>query len=135
MKGILADINARGQVDLVIALMQREAWKEFWDHLQLHYLRFSDVGLTSDSSDDVVWQTCQDHELILITDNRNLDGPDSLEATIRARNGPTCLPVFTIGNAKRLGQSHSYAVQIVERLLESLLQIDTLRGTGRMYLP
>ena len=135
MKGILADINAKGQVDLLIALAQGEAWKEFWDHLQLRYVQFSDVGLTAGSPDDVVWQTCQNHELVLVTDNRNLDGPDSLEATIRARNGPNCLPVFTIGNAQRLGQSHPYAVQIVERLLAALLEIDTLRGTGRMYLP
>jgi hypothetical protein len=113
----------------------RRPWKEFWDHLQLKYVHFADVGLALDSPDALVWQTCQDRELILITDNRNLDGPDSLEATIRAHNAANSLPVFTIADVQRLGQSHVYAFQVVERLLESLLRIDTLRGTGRLYVP
>ncbi len=59
--------------------MQAEPWIEFWDHLHLRYVQFSGVGLSPDSPDDVVWQTCQDHDLILVTDNRNRDGPDSQE--------------------------------------------------------
>ncbi len=122
-------------MDHLILLMQSEPWKVFWDHLHLDYFHFADVGLALDSPDAVVWQTCQERELILLTDNRNLDGADSLEATIRARNAPDSLPVFTIANVQRLGQSHVYALQVVESLVDALLRIDTLRGTGRLYLP
>ena len=135
MKGILADINAQGQVDKLALLLQGEPWKEFWDSLQIQYVHFADVGLVTESPDDPVWQTCQDRELILIPDNRNLDGPDSLEATIRARNAPTSLPVFTIADIQRLGLSHVHAAEVIESLLDLLLRIDTVRGTGRMYLP
>ena len=37
MKGILADINIQGYVDLLVVLMQAEPWKLFWDHLNLRY--------------------------------------------------------------------------------------------------
>lgn len=135
MNGLLADINAIGQVDHLVVLMQAEPWKEFWDHLNLQYLHFADVGLDADTPDSVVWRTCQDRQLVLITDNRNLDSPESLEATIRSENAPTSLPVFTIANIQRLAQSHVYTAQVIESLLDALLRIDTLRGTGRMYLP
>lgn len=45
MKGILADINIQGQVDLLVAQMQAEPWKLYWDDLGLEYHHFSDVGL------------------------------------------------------------------------------------------
>jgi hypothetical protein len=37
VKGLLADVNIQGQVDLLVAFMQAEPWKLFWDHLQLQY--------------------------------------------------------------------------------------------------
>lgn len=44
MKGILADINIQGHVDLLVKLMQAEPWKLFWEHLNLGYFRFAGVG-------------------------------------------------------------------------------------------
>ena len=81
-----------------LSLMQAEPWTVFWDHLHLQYCHFSDIGLAPDSLDSLVWKTCQNEELILLTDNRNEDTPDSLEATIRTLNSPVSLPVFTIAN-------------------------------------
>ena len=40
----------------------------------------------------------QAEHLILITDNRNLDSENSLEATIRRNNTPESLPIFTIAD-------------------------------------
>jgi hypothetical protein len=135
VKGLLADINIQGHVDLLVALMQAEPWKLFWDHLGLQYYHFADVGLPTSALDADVWQTCQDQELTLITDNRNMHDPDSLEATIQSRNTPGSLPVFTIADAPRLRASRDYADRVVEKLLDSLLIIDSLRGAGRLYLP
>jgi predicted nuclease of predicted toxin-antitoxin system len=115
--------------------MQTEPWKLFWDHLQLHYYHFSHVGLAPDTLDSIVWQTCQREELVLITDNRNKDDPDSLEATIRSRNTPTSLPVFTIANVSHLRASRHYADRVIDKFFDALLRIEALRGTGRLYLP
>ena len=135
MKGILADVNIQGHVDSLVHLMQAEPWKLFWDHVQLPYLHFADVGLDHDSPDALVWQTCQQREWVLITDNRNQKSHESLEATIRSQNAPTSLPVFTIANVPHLRQSRAYADRVIDKLLDSLLRIDALRGTGRLYLP
>ena len=135
MKGILSDVNIQGHVDLLVVLMQAEPWKLFWDHLQLQYSHFADVGLAPDALDSLVWETCQQRELVLVTENRNKSDADSLEATIQTRNTPTSLPVFTIANVPHLRASQAYADRVIDKLLDSLLRIDSLRGTGRLYLP
>jgi len=135
VNGILADVNIEGYVDALVAWMQAEPWRLFWDHLRLRYVHFADVGLAPDAPDSLVWETCQREELILITDNRNKKDADSLEATIQARNTPSSLPVFTVANVGRLRASRDYADRIIDKLLDSLLRIDALRGTGRLFLP
>ncbi len=68
-------------------------------------------------------------------ENRNQRGPDSLEAVIRAENQPDSLPVMTIGDADRVLEDRLYAEKVAERLLDYLMRIDELRGTGRLYVP
>jgi hypothetical protein len=131
VKGILADVNIQGHVDLLVVLMQAEPWK----HLQLKYAHFAEFGLTPRALDSLVWETCQKEELVLITDNRNKKGHDSLEATIQTRNTPTSLPVFTIANVPHLRASRDYSHRVIDKLLDSLIRIDMLRGAGRLYLP
>ena len=135
MKGILADANITGHVGLLVARMQAEPWKLFWDHLQLRYVLFSEVGLASETPDEIVWRTCQAEELYLITDNRTRAGQESLEACIRAYNTPTSLPVFTISNARRFRQSREFADRVAESLFQYLVQGENILGTGRLYLP
>ena len=135
MKGLLGDVNIQGYVDLLVVLMEAEPWKLFWDHLQLKYAHFADFGLPPNAPDALVWETCQRQELVLVTDNRNMKGVDSLEAVLQARNTPTSLPVFTIANVPHLRASRDYADRVIDKLLDCLLRIDTLRGAGRLYLP
>jgi hypothetical protein len=135
VKGILADINVQGHVDTLVVLMQGEPWKLFWEHLHLRYFHFAAVGLSPDAPDSLVWETCQKEELVLLTENRNKKDVDSLEAMIQTRNRPTSLPVLTIANVPHLRASQDYASRVIEKLLDVLLRIDTLRGTGRLFLP
>jgi hypothetical protein len=135
VKGILADINAQGQVEYLVQRMQAEPWTDFWKALGVELRHFNEVGLSATSSDLEIWQICQKEQLILITDNRNLDSKDSLEATIREYNTSDCLPVFTIADLGKFRNSRSYADRVLEMLYEYLLRIDTVRGTGRLYLP
>ena len=135
MKGIVADINIQGIVDQLVVRMKAEPWELFWSSLQLKYLHFADVRLDPSALDSRVWETCQKEELVLVTDNRNQRGLDSLETTIQLLNTPNCLPVFTIANVPHLRRSRDYADRVIDKMLDSLLRIDTLRGTGRLYLP
>src|SRR5207302_1265600 len=135
VKGILADVNVIGQVVHLVKLMQSEPWAEFWQELGLTLYRFQDVGLDPKATDLEIWKRCQAHELILITDNRNDDSPDSLAATIRSLNTGTCLPVFTISDLDKFGASREYEERVLVTLYDYLLRIDSVRGCGRLYLP
>ena len=135
MRAILADQNNEGHVAALVRRLQGEPWREFWEGLRLSVLTFADLGLLPETPDVLLWQACQQHGAILITINRNADGPDSLEATIRQQNTPTSLPVMTLANPDRLMQERDYAERVVEQLLVYLLDIDNYRGSGRLYLP
>ena len=135
MKGLVADANIQGHVEHLVECMQADAWAEFWQALGLVLYRFEDVGLSMSATDLEVWNACQVEGLILITDNRNLDSEDSLEATIRRNNTPESLPVFTIADMNQFRSNNSYVEHVVEALYEYLLRIDDIRGTGRLYLP
>ena len=134
MKGLVADANVRGQVERLVECMRADAWAEFWEALDLVLFRFEDVGLSMSATDLEVWNVCQAEELILITDNRNLDSEDSLEATIRRNNTPDSLPVFTIADMNQFRSNNPYVEHVVEALYDYLLRIDEVRGTGRLYL-
>ena len=101
----------------------------------MRFCRFEDFELPANSADSVVWQVCQDNGVILITGNRNSEGPESLNSTIENRNGPDCLPVLTLASAKRIARDRQYAQLVVESLFDTFIRIDVLRGTGRLYLP
>ena len=135
MKGILPDVNAIGQIHALVRQMQAEPWADIWAALGIALKRFEDVGLSPTSTDVEIWRTCQVEQLILITDNRNQDSPDSLEATIRTNNQADSLPVFTISDLDKFQGSRAYAERVLEQLYDYLLRIDELRGTGRLYLP
>ena len=135
VNGILAEVNTRGPVEDLVREMQTANWVEFWRYLGLALFHFEDVGLEEAATDLEIWQKCQERQLILITDNRNKDSTDSLEATIQQLNAPTSLPVFTIADLGKFRKSRAYAERVVISLYESLLDIDSLRGTGRLYLP
>ncbi len=135
VKGLLADANVIGPVRALAQRMQTDPWADYWALLGLSLFAFDDVGLVPNSKDVDVWNTCQQFQLILITDNRNEKTADSLEATIRTFNRPDCLPVFTISDFDKFRDDRTYADRVVEMLYDCLIRIDDLRGTGRLYLP
>jgi hypothetical protein len=132
---LLADANIVGHVERLASLMQSPYWREIWNDLDIRLATFTDVGLVSSDPDAVVWRRCQHHQLLLVTSNRNADDPDSLEATIRTEGTPTSLPVFTLGDSEAVLRDHEYADRVAAKLFDYLWRLDTLRGTGRLYLP
>lgn len=135
MTQLLVDVNIEGHAKRLMARMKADYWREFWDHLKITLLRFRDIGLSHDAADSEVFQFCQLHAFYLLTDNRNEDHVDSLEATIRQQNTPSHLPVFTISDPDRMFRGNDYLERVVESLYDYLLRADTLAGVGRIYLP
>jgi len=120
---------------VLLGRLKGDVWGEIWGSLNLQVETLASLGLPSNASDSAIWHQCQQKGLVLITNNRNARGPDSLAETIRLYNTPVCLPVFTLANANRVLTSNSYAEVVVERLLGYLLRIDELLGTGRLFIP
>ena len=135
MQRILSDNDVQGHVSRLMNICQSPPWVELWHDLGCVLCTFEDFDLPVDATDAAVWQACQDNDVLLITGNRNAAGPESLEVTIHQRNTPHCLPVLTLADPDRIQREHRYAESVVERLFEILIAPDTLRGTGRLYLP
>jgi len=135
MKGLLADANVIGYVESLVEAMKVPEWIDFWDQLHLELFRFEDVGLVPKSKDTAIWKVCQSEGLILVTDNRNNNSADSLEAAIARFNQPDSLPVFTISDLGKIRINRDYAQRVVVRAYDYLVRMDSLLGTGRLYLP
>ena len=131
---ILADNDLGGAVAALRRILESEEWAAFSATLALRFVEFADVGLARDASDRVVWQTCQEVGAVLVTGNR-ASGDDSLEQTIQDHAGADSLPVVTIGDPQRLVRDRAYASECALRLLDLLERIETLRGTGRLFIP
>jgi hypothetical protein len=135
VNGILADANCEGHLALLLRLFQ-EGWRhDVWEILHLTPLSLLDLELQPDASDREVWEACQREQVILLTANRNVDGPESLDATIQQHNTLASLPVFTLANDQRVLRDRLYAEAVADRLLEFLFDIASYRRTGRLYLP
>lgn len=135
MTGILPDANVVGVVRALINYLQGDQWQDYWESLKIVVFTFADLGLAESAPDSIVWNVCQEREVVLITANRNSKRADSLAAVIRSSNRPTSLPLFTISDLGKLRRSKRYARKVAERLLEYLLDIELYLGSGRLYLP
>lgn len=135
MRGIVADANIEGHVERLVDHVLGSSWVDFWNHRGIAHQEFRNIGLTDRSPDNAVWRKCRQEQLVLITANRNNDGPDSLEAATRSENTPDSLPVMTPADPDRIPNGGDYAERVVARLIEYLLDIDLYRGTGWLYLP
>ena len=135
MVRIMADNDVVGHVRALVQLCESPPWAEFWREAQCELGSFEDLGLPEDATDAQVWWACQENGVVLITANRNTEGPHSLEITIRQHNNDQCLPVLTLADQDRILRDRRYAGKVVERVLEILFDLDNLRGSGRLYLP
>ena len=135
MLRIMSDNDVQGHVSHLMEICQSMPWVGLWRELECVLCTFEEYGLADDATDASIWQACQDNEILLITGNRNALGPQSLEVTIQQRTTPNALPVLTLADPDRIRRDRSYAESVVERLFDVLIDINALRGTGRLYLP
>lgn len=135
MAGIMADHNIEGHFTGLLRIWTSDVWKELWASLGFEVESFERLGILYNTSDRELWKVCQQREIILITANRNDEGPDSLESTIHDLNNPSSLPVLTIANPALVLTSLDYAERIAIQILEYLLELDNFRGVGRLFVP
>ena len=135
MRGLLADVNFEGYLATMVRLYKNPPWDEFWEHANIESLTFANVGLPITYPDSDLWEFCQREELLLVTANQNADGPESLEATIRSRTKVSSLPVVTLAKPEWFRRHRDYRHRAAIQILEIVLDVDRVRGTGRLYIP
>jgi hypothetical protein len=126
----LVDIHLTGQATLLRATLAADGWIEM---VSLRLYTFAEVGLPIQSTDRTVWRFAQSNHMILITANRNMEGPNSLERTIREENTPDSYPVVTIGDVHRLNE-RGYRERCCDHLAEIAFDLTTYLGVGRLYV-
>lgn len=80
---ILVDHDIEGHAALLLFGLRQGGWINL---NVLEILTFSEVGLDFATADREMWRFAQENKMLLMTGNRNMDGEDSLEHTIRREN-------------------------------------------------
>ncbi|HUG89330.1 MAG TPA: hypothetical protein VML55_00755 [Planctomycetaceae bacterium] len=131
----MSDHDIEGHFEHLKRLILADEWRGIWDELKFQFESFGTLGVAFDASDEIVWTRCQERNVVLVTGNRNADGEESLEVVIRRLGNLTSLPVVTLADPDRVSNDRAYADRVVERLFDYLIDIENVRGTGRLYLP
>ena len=137
MRGLLADVNVQGHVQYLSRVLEsRGLWAVLLE-LKLHLVTFSDLQLPHDIDDRLLWNYCQQEGWVLFTENRNYDGPDSLQATLDDSWRSGNLPVLTLSNKTRFEHEPEYANRVADDVAELLFGIMELNycDQPRIYVP
>ena len=131
---VTSDNDVGGAVQVLRHILESADNAVWLEILGVAFTDFESLGLSRDAADRAVWQTCQTANVVLITGNRS-SGPDSQDQVIHELSNETSLPVLTIADPRRVTRDPAYANGIASRLLDFLERIESLRGTGRLFLP
>jgi hypothetical protein len=123
VRGLLADVNVQGHMLYLRRLIEARGLWNILLELKLDFATFSDVQFERDLDDRVLWNRCQRDGWVLFTENRNHDGPDSLEATLADSWKLGHLPILTLANKSRFQDDRYYAEWIADEIAELLFGI------------
>jgi hypothetical protein len=87
--------------------------------------------------DRALWNYCQANGLVLLTENRNHEDEDSLNATLQDSWHEGHLPVLTLANKGKFENSEIYATRVandIATLLFSSLH-EGIRNQPRIFIP
>ena len=130
---LLTDNDVIGAVRVFRRILESPEWVDLTATLELQFIALKDVELPIDAPDGAVWQRSQDIGALLITGNR-ASGEGSLDQTITELAGPASLPVLTMSDPRRVIRDPVYARECAFSLLDFVERIETLRGTGRLFV-
>jgi len=131
---VLGDNDGGGAVTVLRRILESAENAASLELVDITFTEFEALGLPRDAPDRLVWRTCPAAGAVLITGNR-AGGPDSLDRVIRELSDETSLPVLTLADPRRVVRDTAYADAAARRLLDFLDRIESLRGTGRLFLP
>jgi hypothetical protein len=135
MPAIMADHNVEGHLARLIGIWTSPDWFDLWEGVDCDIQSFERLGLAPDATDRELWNACQANEIVLLTGNRNEEDEDSLEAVIQESAGEPNFPVLTIADPDRVMSDRNYSEEVAARVLEYLIDLDKVRGAGRLYVP
>ena len=139
LQGLLADAHADAMLRSVRQWIATDGLAEVMNYEEIRFVTFRDLGLPTNTPDRPLWELCQTDGWILLTDNRNAKGQDSLQATLANRWEPGRLPVLTVGSANRFRADPAYASRCSVDAADVLYGLRTGDGqfdqAPRLYLP
>jgi hypothetical protein len=137
MRGLLADVNVQGHLPYLRQLIDSLGLWACLSELGLDLAIFPELGLPRDLDDRSLWNRCQELGWVLLTENRNHDGPDSLHATLQDSWKEGHLPVLTLSNKGRFEHSRCYAEQVATDVAELLFGVANgqYRDQTRIFVP
>lgn len=129
---LLADHNVERHLRVLFSALQALEWANL---LGIEVAPLGDVGLSPDSLDRQVWRRAQELGMLLFTNYRNNEGPDSLEQTMREELTDTALPVLTTRDADRIIGSRPYREECAHRIAEIVADLPQYIGISRLFIP
>lgn len=138
MNGVLADVNVQGHLPYLTQRLRSLAeWEIVNQEPHLAFVTFRDLGLNPRMEDRALWEYCQANGWVLFTEDRNKDGPNSIESALNDSWRTGCLPVLTLANKDRFERSSEYADRVAKALAEILFDIRYYKicDQPRIYLP
>ncbi|MBV8313139.1 MAG: hypothetical protein JO344_22360, partial [Planctomycetaceae bacterium] len=67
----------KGIFKVLMRVLEAPAWRGLWAALEIEIVTFEHLGLAKHVADQVLWRACQKYDVVLITGNRNAEGPES----------------------------------------------------------
>ena len=103
----------------------------------IRFVTFQTLQLSPQLDDRKLWILCQRDGWVLLTDNRNDEGIDSLQATLADSWQPGALPVLTLSSKNRLEQNPDFADRVATDIAELLFGIIDMeyRYQPRIFIP
>jgi hypothetical protein len=137
MPGLLADVNVQGHLPYLARLMEERGLLEILTELGIALATFPDLSLDRNMNDRSLWNFCQEHRWMLLTDNRNREDENSLQTTIEDFWHEGHLPVLTLANKGRFENSAAYATTVAEDIAEQLVVafVDGICDQPRIFVP
>lgn len=139
VQGLLTDVNVQGLVPKINGLLARLDLTELLDVAGLRLVTFRELGLAPRLDDRSLWDFCQAQGWVLLTDDKNDDGPDSLRAVLDDSWQVGHLPVLTFANKprfeRRWGGDAERVAQSIATLLFEIKVEGRHRDQPRIFLP
>ncbi len=108
-----------------------------FEALNILFATFDDIGIPPDLDDRSIWNMCQSEGWVLLTDNRNRDGADSLGMTLADSWQSGQLPVVTVSRKDRFAEDPDYAAHVAKEIADVLFGVvhGEYRDQPRIFVP